>query len=681
MTPSPTQRVDRALLIGVDHYQYIAPPLNGCVGDVDQLEQFLIDRLHTPPGQIIKLTASHSTREKAEELATRDNIVNAFRQLAGLAQPGEQIYIHYSGHGMRNDTTILPGYEADGKDEAIAPTDTGYQDPARPYLLDKELGWLIHQISVRKAFVTMVLDCCHSASGTRVVSLVNVRRGQRRAEDIGVGRGWEGGDPRPRPDSTLVAPLAQLKELVAGAGGTGSLLPAPEGYVLLTACREQETAKEYGSNGVFTYYLLELLGKGTAGLTYRSVQDYVSSSILQLASGNAGYQDQTPQLEGNGNLVLFGGGSVAQPQALLATPQADGSLLLSGGGAAVGMTTGSTVALYPPGTVDLTDTAGQLGLATVTEVRPDVAIARAEGVPAGQLSAGMRAVLLRPGIIKIRRRVALGTSSDLNELRDAITTNPRTSAYVELVAPGDQQEYSVVIREGAYAILDQRDQPLPRITPPLLPGQNEAARKANAQQMTQRLEHVVQYRNAWELRNEDETSGLRGLLGISIQLAGASGRSAGRVELRPGDDLTIRVHNRSQRPLSAALFYFAPNWSVARIWPDGSAPAYTELAPTGPEGFAVFEMSAMLPPGIGQSTERLKLFATEKPTSFDVLMLDSLDVARSAARSLGNPLEELLANVAEGSASRELIRRKRATGDWSTAELELDTVGLPTPPG
>ncbi len=233
---------------------------------MDQLQQALVTRLHTPADRIIKLTAG-KPGEKPEELATRANIIGALRRLGELAQAGEQIYVHYSGHGMRNDNTILPGLEADGRDEAIAPTDTGYKEPAAYYILDKELGWLIRRVTDRGAFVTVILDCCHSASGTRnLESMVSVRHGLRRWEDGAGHRGWEGGDPRPRPDSTLVAPREQLKAVVAAEGCGGSLLPAPMNYVLLTACRERETAKEHRRNGVFTYFLLRLLEKDLSRL-------------------------------------------------------------------------------------------------------------------------------------------------------------------------------------------------------------------------------------------------------------------------------------------------------------------------------------------------------------------------------------------------------------------------------
>ena len=43
----------------------------------------------------------------------------------------------------------------------------------------------------------------------------------------------------------------------------------PSNYLLMSACRESETAKEYGRNGVFTYFLLGALGGDVSGLTYR----------------------------------------------------------------------------------------------------------------------------------------------------------------------------------------------------------------------------------------------------------------------------------------------------------------------------------------------------------------------------------------------------------------------------
>jgi hypothetical protein len=172
MSTKPGKRVDSALLIGIDRYEFISPNLDSCVNDVERVASFLTGRLYTPSDNIIKLTSSRDGWEKPEYLATRANIIAGFKKLAQVARKNEQIYIHYSGHGMRNDTTLLPGIEPDGRDNAIAPTDCGYDDPAAFYILDKELGWLIKQITDTGAFVTCALDCSYFGSMTRAIPSV-----------------------------------------------------------------------------------------------------------------------------------------------------------------------------------------------------------------------------------------------------------------------------------------------------------------------------------------------------------------------------------------------------------------------------------------------------------------------------------------------------------------------------
>ncbi len=84
MPGTPSQRIDRALLIGIDRYESIGPNLSGCVGDVEAVARFLTERLSTPAGQIIKLTSSLEGTEEAADLATRDNIIAGFKKLAQL---------------------------------------------------------------------------------------------------------------------------------------------------------------------------------------------------------------------------------------------------------------------------------------------------------------------------------------------------------------------------------------------------------------------------------------------------------------------------------------------------------------------------------------------------------------------------------------------------------------------
>ncbi len=88
----------------------------------------------------------------------------------------------------------------------------------------------------------------------------------------------------------------------------------------------------------------------------------------------------------------------------------------------------------------------------------------------------------------------------------------------------------------------------------------------------------------------------------------------------------------------------------------------------------VRNIEAALDPGADRATERLKLIATDKPTSFEALLLGSLDQARASrgARGIENPLEQVLDAIGAGKTTRALVRAA-ATGDWTTAELTLET--------
>jgi hypothetical protein len=93
--------------------------------------------------------------------------VAAFKKLTPKVQPGNQVYIHYSGHGGRASTAFPERKGANGLDEALAPTDIGNSE-AR-YLRDIELAHLLKAMVDIGLPVTIVLDSCHSGGGTRVL--------------------------------------------------------------------------------------------------------------------------------------------------------------------------------------------------------------------------------------------------------------------------------------------------------------------------------------------------------------------------------------------------------------------------------------------------------------------------------------------------------------------------------
>src|SRR5688500_12276588 len=99
-----------ALLIGIDCYLPLNPshapnPMNlrGCVGDINRVDKFLRTRLGLAPDHILKLTATdvgaHQPAEAPDKWPARESIIRAFRWLDEVTALGDQIYVHYSGHG------------------------------------------------------------------------------------------------------------------------------------------------------------------------------------------------------------------------------------------------------------------------------------------------------------------------------------------------------------------------------------------------------------------------------------------------------------------------------------------------------------------------------------------------------------------------------------------------------
>ena len=126
-------------------------------------------------------------------------------------------------------------------------------------------------------------------------------------------------------------------------------------HVLLAGCRDEEMSHEYRSptNGVWygamTFYLLQKLQELHAQMSWREVYDAVQTQVQSV------YARQIPQLEGPGNRAVFGnmtphaGSYLNVIDASEAGDAGNDVTIRIGGGAAVGLTPGSHVELFPAG--------------------------------------------------------------------------------------------------------------------------------------------------------------------------------------------------------------------------------------------------------------------------------------------------------------------------------------------
>ena len=140
-----------AVLFGLN-YPGTSSELRGCANDVENMARYIQDKYKT----VHKYTdIDPATRQHT----TRRGIVRTLIRLAREARENhtKDVFIHYSGHGSyvrdRN------GDEADGRDEALVPSD--YQTAG--LLIDDEIKLVLSRFP---AFcrVVMVMDCCHSGT-------------------------------------------------------------------------------------------------------------------------------------------------------------------------------------------------------------------------------------------------------------------------------------------------------------------------------------------------------------------------------------------------------------------------------------------------------------------------------------------------------------------------------------
>jgi Caspase domain len=688
-----------ALLIGIDCYLPNVLPdgssyssLGGCVRDITEVEAFLNRKLQLPDQQIIKLTASNSgttePKEPREQWPTYENMVAAFNQVTHLAQAGDQVYIHYSGHGGRTQPTLLPEQKGvSGFDEALVPTDIG-NSTAR-YLRDVEMAHVLRTMVDKGLIVTIVLDSCHSGSATRGVSGDTVR-------------GLNTIDTTSRPLESLVASRDMLAEtwrlldtgVTRGFQLGSGWLPEVKDYVLLAACRATESAYEHrfdqsGKHGVLTYWFLDSLRQLRPGLTFKQLHDRV------LAKVHSEFVLQTPQLQGDASRTVLGVEHI-QPFYAVNVMRVEPvrKRLLLNAGQVHALRKGAQFIVYPPDATDFTQSNLRQALIEITELGATDSWATVlTSFLLEPIQQGAQAVLIDPGSIRLRRIVRLVHQPDLpltieqdqvlKQVEQAILQHGK--GFITLAGPDDTTDYQVAVTAaGTYEIWDPAGAPIAHLRPAL-----SIERHGAAERVVRRLVHLTKYRNILQLENADITSPLAGKL--AVDLAGVQAeydpqdrpepqpfRDSGNTPiLKPGAWTFLRVKNASPQVLNVTVLDLGPDWSITQIYPSQQDTLTMTFDP-GQE--ILFPLQAYLPEGYTNALDILKVFATVGSTNFRWLELPALDqpsVSKGTRGAPRNALEQLMALLAtEESRTRQLNHAVYPTGEWVTAQVEVRVAGI-----
>jgi Caspase domain len=332
----------KALLIGISQYTRGNPDIDWwnlhSEPDVKAIRAVLIDRFGFPAENIKLLT----TREET----THAFIVATFRSfLIDRAQPGDIIYIHYSGHGSQlADPTHR---KLNGMHETLIPSDYVSRADGSKDILDDEVRDLLQELKrTRPANITLSIDSCFSGTVYRGGNML-VRGGSRID-----------------PQGSAVNPAGER-------AGPGGLLPLGDaeasGYVALAATRSDQLAHEtppdeHGeSMGLFTYALVKALNDPTISgqSTYRDLFEQVTPVVALHAS------DQNPQMEGQLSKLLMQG--AVRPQQPYFPVFVERGVPRLHAGKLQGITLGSVFSVFAPGTSNFHATR-PLGEMTIDQV-------------------------------------------------------------------------------------------------------------------------------------------------------------------------------------------------------------------------------------------------------------------------------------------------------------------------
>ncbi len=628
-----------ALLVGIDEYVSPIPPLNGCVNDITAVKEYLEGRVAND-GYHLNLHTLLNTE------ATRQAIIDGFRQHLCQATSVDVAFFYYAGHGSQeNSPEEFWTLEPDRMDETIVCYDS--RQPGIWDLADKELANLIAEVAAKNPHLTVIMDCCHSGSGTRGDLEVSVRKAPI--------------DQRRRPLDSFLVNTQTSRSLDNISSKPNSK------YISFAACLDNELAKEYNGEGqqrgVFSYFLLDTLKKANGSLTYRDLFKRTKALVSSKVAA------QSPQMEAT---ILddleqaFLGGAIAPhtPYFNVRFDKDHGWVLDGGAVHGIPQPTGSEttiLALFPfnSQTEQLQQLSTALGVARVVEVMPQLSKITITGVelqPETTFKAVVTSLPLPP-----KKVLIVGEAAEVELARTAL----KTSLYVQEATTSDA-EFKLIAHDGNYLItrlVDDR----PLVAP-----------IATATMAIQRLEHIARWSNIAEL-SSPATSRIQ-LNAVQIQiyqdeqeLRDAEIRLEYRQEKRPA--FKLKLTNTSTEPLYCALLDLTNRYAVsAELFPTGGVwlqPGQEAWALGGkPIGGSVPE--ALWKNGVTEVKDILKLIVSTAEFDATLLAQPELEMpSRDLPRNNpgGGTLNRLMTRIQSRDLSAE--PEEEVYDDWVTSQISF----------
>lgn len=216
----------KALLIGIN-YIGTKHELGGCINDINNIQNFIIENCEYKSENITKLTDETTIIPTFQNI--KDSIYNLVKDIKG----GDSLLFYYSGHGSQIENEINTG---DDLDEVLVPLD--YKKNG--FITDVWLYDNLVKIIPKDVVLWCFTDCCHSGTMLNLqYNLVYNRKKQNVETDLYNEDDWIN-------KYTLFLTNQKVET---------------EGDVFMfSGCLDDQTSADLGDRGAFTNALLETLG-------------------------------------------------------------------------------------------------------------------------------------------------------------------------------------------------------------------------------------------------------------------------------------------------------------------------------------------------------------------------------------------------------------------------------------
>jgi len=629
-----------------------------------------------------------------DSAAKREAIIASFRQLRQQIHENDVVLFYFSGHGSQQQAPPeLWHAEPDRLNETLvcwdSRTEGGWD------LADKELAGLIAEVAESGAHILVILDCCHSGSGTR-------------GESHALGARGIPLDERQRPWETFFFATEASGDLVSSRSivePSDGWFAMPSGrHVALTACQDRQLAFEYYGGGeprgAFSYFLFDTLQRAKSDLTYRDLFKRAESLVRNAIVG------QSPQLEAIHNddldLPFLGGTINTHTGYFTASYHRDRGWIIDGGQVhgipPVSDGATATLALFSFDTpVDrLRDLSAAWGKASVVEIFPHASTISIEAEVNPDPTLTFKAIVIDMPLSRLPVHLEgdeLGVALARQALFKALG-GVNLSPHLRVDTDSTEAAFRLLARNGAFQIIRPGDaRVIARI---------DGFTAVNAALAIRQLERIACWTNIAQLSNPSATQIRDHDITIEI-FRGAGGERAGsllqkkllwssaldadRSEIRAeytcenGDwewpRFEVRLTNRrvGGDPLYCALLALSEDYTITSLLPGESVRLGSEEMTAIHMGGNVSDK--LWAEGITECRDMLKLIVCTEQFDATLLEQGQLDTPQ-ASRSAGlrGPLR-VLAPLIYPTSTRALVRLPDVNDqydDWMTREITIATI-------